>query len=156
MRSQHTCLHGTLIAYHGHGVLLTGESGIGKSSLAWQLLKCNYQLVADDVVIVKKYANQLFGFAPRKLRKIIHVPAIMDVPQTVSPISFQLKCNIQLICHLYRANPLLNSRAQAPKIVNHQLLGMPVPEMILPIQACLKHPNLEQMVKKWITPILEC
>ena len=53
--------HGDLVSVYGVGLLITGESGIGKSELALDLVERGHRLVADDVVIVKRKKEMLFG-----------------------------------------------------------------------------------------------
>lgn len=61
-------IHATLVSYHGKGILLIGESGIGKSDLALRLImEKGAKLVADDRVILEKNKNTLWGYAPETL-----------------------------------------------------------------------------------------
>lgn len=53
--------HGNLVSVYGVGLLITGESGIGKSELALDLVERGHRLVADDIVIVKRKKDMLFG-----------------------------------------------------------------------------------------------
>lgn len=64
-----TCLHGVLLEVYGLGVLLIGESGVGKSESALDLITRGHSLVADDRVTVKRYPNgELVGFCEEPLR----------------------------------------------------------------------------------------
>jgi len=67
-------LHGSLIAVKGHGILLTGPSGVGKSSCAWLLMKRGHRMIADDAVILKRTREGcLLGQAPERTRGYIHL-----------------------------------------------------------------------------------
>ena len=73
----HTTRHGVLVEVYGEGILITGESGIGKSETAVELLKRGHRLIADDAVEIKKTAsNQLMGYAPELIRNFIELRGI--------------------------------------------------------------------------------
>ncbi|GHU51385.1 HPr kinase/phosphorylase [Clostridia bacterium] len=79
-----TNIHGVLVDIYGEGVLITGESGIGKSESALELIKRGHRLVADDNVDVKKVSTQtLVGSSPEVLRHMIELRGIgiIDVRQ---------------------------------------------------------------------------
>ena len=56
--------HGGLLDIYGEGVLITGDSGVGKSETAIELVKRGHRLVADDAVDIRREADQLLGKAP--------------------------------------------------------------------------------------------
>ena len=69
--------HGVLVEVYGEGILLTGDSGIGKSEAAVELLKRGHRLIADDAVEIKKVSgNSLIGTAPELLRNYIELRGI--------------------------------------------------------------------------------
>ena len=69
--------HGVLMEVYGEGVLLTGESGIGKSEAAVELLKRGHRLIADDAVEIRKTSgNTLVGTAPELIRNYIELRGI--------------------------------------------------------------------------------
>ncbi|MCH3963879.1 MAG: HPr(Ser) kinase/phosphatase [Clostridium sp.] len=59
-----TRLHGVLLDVYGVGILITGESGIGKSETALELIKRGHRLVADDAVDIKEIDGELYGTSP--------------------------------------------------------------------------------------------
>lgn len=70
-------LHGVLVDVYGEGVFITGESGIGKSEAAIELIKRGHRLVADDVVEIKKISDDaLLGTSPDIIRHLIEVRGI--------------------------------------------------------------------------------
>ena len=56
--------HGVLVEIYGEGVLINGDSGIGKSETAIELVKRGHRLVADDAVEIRRVSNSLYGTAP--------------------------------------------------------------------------------------------
>ena len=71
------CIHGVLVDVYGEGVLLMGESGIGKSEAALELIKRGHRLVSDDVVEIRKVSDvSLEGSAPDITRHFIELRGI--------------------------------------------------------------------------------
>ena len=69
--------HGVLVEVYGEGLYLTGESGIGKSETAVELLKRGHRLIADDAVEIKKTSStQLVGSAPSLIRNYVELRGI--------------------------------------------------------------------------------
>lgn len=72
-----TTVHGVLVEVHGEGVLLTGESGIGKSETALELIKRGHRLIADDAVEIKRVGkDSLIGSAPELIRYYMELRGI--------------------------------------------------------------------------------
>lgn len=70
-------IHGVLVDVYGEGVLIMGESGIGKSEAALELIKRGHRLVADDVVEIKKVSDQtLLGTSPDIIQHFIELRGI--------------------------------------------------------------------------------
>jgi HPr kinase/phosphorylase len=77
-----TRLHGVLVDVYGVGILITGESGIGKSETALELIKRGHRLVADDAVDIKEIDGELHGMSPFITSGMIEVRGmgIIDIP----------------------------------------------------------------------------
>ncbi len=71
-----TTMHGVLMDVFGEGILLTGDSGVGKSETAMELIKRGHRLVADDSVLIKKVENELIGTAPERIRYFMELRGI--------------------------------------------------------------------------------
>lgn len=70
-------IHGVMVEVYGEGVLIKGESGIGKSEIALELIKRGHRLVSDDVVEIKKVSNtELVGTAPAITKYMIELRGI--------------------------------------------------------------------------------
>ncbi len=94
--------HGVLMNIYGHGVLILGDSGIGKSETAIELLKRGHQLVADDAVEIRRVSNRLHGVAPELIRHYIEVRGvgIIDVQQLFGMGAVQFETEIDLVIQL--------------------------------------------------------
>lgn len=69
--------HGVMVEVYGEGVLIVGESGVGKSETAIELLKRGHRLIADDAVEIRRVsAKSLVGSAPKKIRHFIELRGI--------------------------------------------------------------------------------
>lgn len=96
-------MHGVLVDIYGEGVLITGESGIGKSETALELVRRGHRLVADDAVEIKKVSeHSLLGAAPEVIRHFIEVRGIgiVDIKQIFGIGSVKEMKNIDLIIRL--------------------------------------------------------
>ncbi len=71
-----TSVHGVLLEVSGIGVLLTGNSGMGKSETAMELVHRGHRLVADDNVIVKKIQGKIVGSSPTQIRHFMEIRGI--------------------------------------------------------------------------------
>lgn len=69
-------IHGVLVDIFGVGVLLTGQSGIGKSETALELIQRGHRLVADDAVTLNRISDKLVGVSPASIRHLMEVRGI--------------------------------------------------------------------------------
>ncbi len=96
-------LHGVLLDVGGEGILIMGESGVGKSELALELIKRGHRLVADDAVEIKKVSQQtLIGSCPELIRYFIELRGIgiIDVREMFGVSSVKQTQTIDLIIKL--------------------------------------------------------
>lgn len=96
-------VHGVLVDVYGEGVLITGESGIGKSETALELIKRGHRLVTDDVVEIRKVSDDtLVGTAPDITRHFIELRGIgiVDVKALYGASSVRETQNIDLVIRL--------------------------------------------------------
>ena len=94
--------HGVLMNIYGQGVLILGDSGIGKSETAIELLKRGHRLVADDAVEIRRISNNLFGTAPEIIRHYIEIRGVgvIDVQQLFGMGAVQFDPEIDLVIQL--------------------------------------------------------
>jgi len=96
-------VHGVLVDVYGEGVLITGESGIGKSEAALELVKRGHRLVTDDVVEIRKVSDDtLIGSAPDITRHLIELRGIgiVDVKMLFGVSSVRDTQSIDLVIRL--------------------------------------------------------
>ena len=91
--------HGVLLDIHGEGVMITGDSGIGKSEVAIELIMRGHRLVADDAVEIRKFSNGLVGTAPEVIRHYIELRGIgvIDVRQLFGLRSIKNDSQLDLV-----------------------------------------------------------
>lgn len=95
--------HGVLVDVYGMGILLTGESGVGKSEAALELIKRGHQLVADDVVdIIRVSDNRLIGECPEMVRNFMEIRGIgiIDIRAMYGISAVTPSKTIDLVLHL--------------------------------------------------------
>ena len=100
-------IHGVLVDIYGEGVLITGESGIGKSEVALELIHRGHRLVSDDVVEIKKISDaELIGSAPEITRHFIELRGIgiIDAKTLFGVESFKNNQKIDLVIKLEEWN----------------------------------------------------
>ena len=96
-----TC-HGVLLDVFGVGLMITGESGVGKSECALELIKHGHQLVADDVVDISRVGRALFGESPEMVRDFMELRGvgIVDIKAIFGIGSIVRRSRIDLVIHL--------------------------------------------------------
>lgn len=97
--------HGVLVDVYGEGILLTGESGVGKSETAIELIKRGHRLIADDAVEMKRLSSKkLIGSAPESIRHYMEIRGlgIIDVRRLFGMSSVKISQRIDLVIHLKR------------------------------------------------------
>lgn len=100
-------LHGVLLDVLGMGVMITGESGVGKSELALELISRGHGLVADDVVELRRIAPEtLEGSCPPMLRDFLEVRGlgVLNIRTIFGETAVRRKKNLKLIVHLQKTS----------------------------------------------------
>lgn len=106
--AERVTLHGVLVDVYGEGILIMGESGIGKSEAALELIKRGHRLVADDAVIIKRISHRkLVGSCPDIIRYFIELRGIgiINVRQLFGVGAVKLSHTIDLIVRLELEDP---------------------------------------------------
>ena len=94
--------HGVLLDIYGEGVMITGDSGVGKSETALELIMRGHRLVADDAVELRRVSNELIGTAPEVIRHYIELRGIgvIDVRQLFGMRTVKTETPLDLVVHL--------------------------------------------------------
>ena len=133
-----TVVHGVLVDVYGIGVLITGESGIGKSEAALELIKNGHLLVADDLVNVRRVDEErLLGTAPERIRHLLELRGlgILDVTTLFGAGSVRDEKVINFIVHLeewQQEKSYDRLGIDPPK--TQEILGIPIPEITVPVR----------------------
>ena len=93
--------HGVLLDIYGEGVMITGDSGVGKSVAAIELIMRGHRLVADDAVELRRISNQLIGSAPEVIRHYIELRGIgvINVRQLFGMRAIKTETQLDLVVH---------------------------------------------------------
>ncbi len=129
--------HGVLVEVYGEGVLLLGESGVGKSETAVELIKRGHRLVADDAVEIRRVsAKTLVGSSPEIIRHFIELRGIgiVDVKKIFGMGAVKDTESINLIINLEVWQQGKNyERLGLDKEVTN-LLGIDIPSLTIPVK----------------------
>ncbi|HTV03491.1 MAG TPA: HPr(Ser) kinase/phosphatase [Luteitalea sp.] len=130
-----TMLHGVLIDILGLGVLLLGESGIGKSECALDLVVRGHRLVADDAVEITRRGAVLVGTSPPLTRHHMEVRGlgIMNVQDLFGVASTRHSMQVEFIVRLVRWDVHTEYERLGLDEQTEPLLGLPVPVVTLPV-----------------------
>ncbi len=128
--------HGVLVEVYGEGILLLGDSGVGKSETAIELVKRGHRLIADDAVEIKKVsATTLVGQAPEIIRHYVELRGIgiVDVRRLFGIGSVKLTEKIDLVVNLenWQQGKMYDRFGLNDEKMD--ILGIKVPMIVLPV-----------------------
>ncbi len=129
--------HGVLVDVYGIGVLITGESGVGKSEAALELVKRGHQLVADDVVdICRVSEDRLTGEAPEMVRHFMEIRGIgiIDIRAMYGVGSVIVNKSIDLVMHMEKWVEGKEYDRLGLTEEYTTILGVDVPHQIMPVR----------------------
>ena len=129
--------HGVLVEVYGEGILILGESGVGKSETALELVKRGHRLIADDVVEVRKVSDKtLLGNAPDIIRHFIEIRGIgiLDVKNLYGMGSVKVQENINLVIMLELWDEKKNYDRLGLVDEFTDILGIRVPSLNIPVR----------------------
>ena len=131
-------LHGVFMDVLGMGVLITGDSGVGKSELALELISRGHGLVADDVVELARVSpTTVEGRCPGMLRDFLEVRGLglLNIRTIFGETASRRKMKLKLIVHLQKTV----AAADAPRLPldaqTQEVLGVPIRKVVIPVAA---------------------
>ena len=130
-------MHGELVEVYGEGVLILGESGVGKSETALELVKRGHRLVADDLVEVRRVSSKtLVGTAPEIIRHFIEIRGIgiLDVKYLYGVGSVKMTENINLVVNMELWDPEKHYERLGTEELTTEILGLRVPSLTIPVR----------------------
>jgi HPr kinase/phosphorylase len=134
-----TTRHGVFMDILGLGVLLTGESGLGKSELGLELISRGHGLVADDAVDFFRIAQTAIeGRCPELLLNLLEVRGIglLDIKAIFGETAVRRKMRLKLIVHLVRKETMERDFERLPYEPLHEdVLGMTVRKVVIAVDA---------------------
>ena len=133
-----TTVHGVFMDVLGLGVLITGESGLGKSELALELISRGHGLVADDAVELSRTAPQAIdGQCPELLRNMLEVRGLglLNIRTIFGETSVRRKMKLKLIVHLVRATAQDKFERLPLQDMTQDMLGCPIRKVMLQVAA---------------------
>lgn len=143
-------IHGGLMSIFGKGVLITGESGIGKSELALDLINRGHVLVADDRVDAYRMHNRIIGKAPRLLRGYLEIRGIgiIDVVKMFGARAILDDIQIEFMIHLEHFDSLATYERIGNEETYENIINVKIPKLTLPVK---EGRNMSVLVESAVT-----
>ena len=129
--------HGVLVEVYGEGILILGDSGIGKSELAIELVKRGHRLVADDAVEITRIGSTLSGTAPELIRNYLEVRGVgvIDVEKLFGVGAVQDSTQIDLVIQFEKWEDDKFYDRLGLDENDTTILDVPVPQITIPVSA---------------------
>ncbi len=132
-----TTLHGVLVEIYGEGMLIIGESGVGKSETAMELVNRGHRLIADDLVEVRRVSDTtLLGRAPEIIRHLIEIRGlgIMDVKELFGVQSVKQEESIDFAINLELWDDRKSYERLGIAEETTDILGIQIPSITIPVR----------------------
>ncbi|MES2936024.1 MAG: HPr(Ser) kinase/phosphatase [Pseudomonadota bacterium] len=137
--AQRIMMHGVFMDVLGVGVLITGDSGLGKSELGLELISRSHGLVADDAVEFSRIApNMIEGRCPTLLQNLLEVRGLglLDIKAIFGETAVRRKMRLKLIVHLVRRSALDEEAERLPfHFPTEDVLGLAIRKVVIPVAA---------------------
>jgi len=130
-------LHGVLIDVYGIGILLLGQSGIGKSETALDLILRGHRLVADDMVEIRRQANKTLvgkGAEVIKYHMEIRGLGIINIKDLFGIASIRDRKKIELVIELVEWDPTQDYDRLGTEDESYTILGVEIPHLTIPVR----------------------
>ena len=130
-------IHGVLVEVHGEGMLITGDSGIGKSETALELIKRGHRLIADDAVEIRRTSrNTLEGRSPSIIQYFMELRGIgvINVQKVYGAGAVKPTCPIDFVVHLELWDEDRRYDRLGIETETTEFLGVTLPRMTIPVR----------------------
>lgn len=132
-----TTRHGVLVEVYGEGILILGDSGIGKSETAIELVKRGHRLIADDAVEIKRVSDKtLVGSAPELIRHYVELRGIgiVDIRRIFGMGAVKMSEKIDLVIQLELWNPEKSYDRFGTETEYVDIMGLNIPQYTIPVK----------------------
>ncbi len=135
--SEEITLHGVLVDVAGMGVLLKGQSGIGKSEVALELVHRGHRLVADDSVIIHRKGDILIGRAPDMIRHMLEIRGvgIINVERMFGSVAVRVNKSVDAVFELVDWEEGKTYERIGEEDMSEEILGVSLPKLEIPVKA---------------------
>jgi HPr kinase/phosphorylase len=143
-----TNVHGVLVDVYGVGVLITGQSGVGKSECALDLIVRGHRLVADDVVEIRRRASEiLMGRGPELIRHHMELRGlgILNIEHLFGAASVRDRKRVEIVVRLEEWNEDVEYDRLGLDEETHEILGIELPFIRLPVASGRNLSNLVEV-----------
>ena len=130
-------VHGVLLGIYNIGVLITGESGIGKSECALDLITRGHLLISDDAVLIRKIGNRLDGESPELTYEHLEIRGlgIINIRDLFGVSAVGKRQRIQLCIKLKKWKEVENIERIGLEIQEEKIFGVKIPQVVLPVSS---------------------
>lgn len=135
--AQRSQVHGELLEVYGVGVLILGESSVGKSETALDLVSRGHRLVADDLVEIAAYDNKLMGQAPKNIRHYTEIRGlgILDIRRLYGTGSVKVDTEVDMVIELEHWREDYEYDRLGLDDHYTKVLGIKLPKILVPVRA---------------------
>ncbi|EHR33557.1 HPr(Ser) kinase/phosphatase [Helcococcus kunzii] len=134
--AEQTTIHGGLLDVYGSGMLILGESSVGKSETALDLITKGHRLVADDVVEISKIDEKLYGQSPENIRHFMEIRGIgiLDIRRLYGTGSVKTDSQIDMVIELENWNEDKEYDRLGLEEEFEEILGIKIPKLTVPVK----------------------
>lgn len=130
-------VHGELLMIYGTGVLICGESGMGKSEIALELIRRGHQLIADDRVDCSRIHNQIVGTSPQLLEGMLELRGVgvINISRMYGVGAVGRRANVDIQITLEQFDPKANyDRVGIEEKQTVNILDVAIPKITIPVR----------------------
>ena len=130
-------LHGVMLGMYGIGLLILGESGIGKSECALDLITRGHRLVSDDSVVIRKIDDSLEATSPDITREHLEIRGlgIIDIRDLFGVSAIEKRKKIDLCIKLEKWADVVDVDRLGLKMQEEEIFGVKIPKFVLPVSS---------------------